>query len=422
MEQIYYSLYDRMLHRQRVVRAFVKVKSNRGAAGIDGQSLDDFAAQLTEEVDRLLHELREKSYRPKPVRRVEITKPDGGIRALGIPTVRDRVVQQALLDILQPIFDPHFHPSSYGYRPGRSPHQAIAKASLFIRQYRRRWVVDMDLSKCFDTLDHDLILQGFRHRVTDGSILGLIRLFLQSGVMVGDGWQQSELGSPQGGVISPLIANVYLDAFDQHMKRRGHRIVRYADDILILCGSKKGADNALAVARNYLEGELRLLVNEQKSCIVHSRDGVCYLGVEIGSRYTRIQDKRIQRFKDKIRRITRRNSPVNLAQVIKDLNPVLRGFANHFRVANCREEFQKLARWVRRRLRAKQLVLWKKPKRLHRRLRQLGYQGEFKAIKMRSWRNAASPLANYAMPHSWFDELGLFDLSRVKTGYLPQKY
>jgi len=422
MERIYYSLYDRMLHRQRLLRAFVRVKANRGAAGIDGQSLEDFAAHLPEEIDRLLHELGEKSYRPKPVRRVEITKPDGGIRELGIPTVRDRVVQQALLDILQPIFDPHFHPSSYGYRPGRSGHQAIAKASLFIRQYRRRWVVDMDLSKCFDTLDHDLIIQGFRRRVTDGSILGLIRLFLQSGVMTGDGWQQSTLGSPQGGVISPLIANVYLDSFDQDMKGRGHRIVRYADDILILCGSKKGADNALAVARNYLEVELRLTVNEQKSRIVHSRDGVGYLGVEIGNRYTRIQDKKVQQFKDKIRHITRRNSPVNLEKVIKDLNPVLRGFANYFRVAHCRTQFRDLASWVRRRLRAKQLALWKKPRRLHRRLRQLGYEGEFKAIKMQSWRNAASALANYAMPNSWFNELGLFDLGRVKTGYLPQTY
>jgi RNA-directed DNA polymerase len=422
MGRIYYSLYDRMLHRQRLQQAFVKVKSNRGAAGIDGQSVNDFAAQLPQEIDRLLRELKDKSYRLQPVRRVEIPKPDGSTRKLGIPTVRDRVVQQTLLDILQPIFDPHFHPSSYGYRPGRSGHQAIAKASLFIRRYRRRWVVDMDLSKCFDTLDHDLIIQSFRRRVADGSILGLIRLFLQSGVMTADGWQESRLGSPQGGVISPLIANVYLDAFDQHMKVRGHRIVRYADDILILCGSKKGAHNALAVARKALEGDLRLRVNEQKSRIVHSRDGVSYLGVTIESRHTRIRSEKVQQFKDKVRRITRRNSPVNLEQVIKDLNPVLRGFANYFRVAHCCKQFQELARWVRRRLRAKQMALWKKPQRLHRRLRQLGYQGEFKAIKMQSWRNAASPLANYAIPNSWLEDLGLFDLSRVKTGYLPQKY
>ena len=422
MARVYYSLYDRLIQEKRLLRAFAKVRSNKGAAGIDGQSVADFAGQLPEEIAQLVCELKDKSYRPKPVRRVEIPKPDGGVRKLGIPTVRDRVVQQTLLDILQPIFDPDFHPSSYGYRPGRSCHQAISKASLFIRRYRRRWVVDMDLSKCFDTLDHDLIIQQFRRRVTDGSILGLLRLFLQSGIMTEDGWRASEQGSPQGGVISPLIANVYLDAFDQQMKQRGHRIVRYADDTLILSGSKRGAENALAVARRILEGELHLKVNERKSRIVHSREGVPYLGVIIGSRYTRIQDEKVRQFKDKVKRLTRRNSPVNLEKVIADLNPALRGFANYFRVAHCRTQFRDLSHWVRRRLRAKQLKLWKKPKRLHRRLRQLGYKGEFKAIKMSSWRNAGSALANYAMPNEWFLELGLFDLSRIETGYLPQKF
>jgi RNA-directed DNA polymerase len=422
MAQIYYSLYDRLLQEKRLLRAFAKVKSNNGAPGIDGQSVTDFAEHLPEEIAGLVRELKEKSYRPQPVRRVEIPKSDGSLRQLGIPAVRDRVVQQCLLEILQPIFDPEFHPSSYGYRPGRSAHQAIAKASLFIRRYRRRWVVDMDLSKCFDTLDHEQIIQSFRRRVTDGSVLGLLRLFLRSGIMVGSDWESSEQGSPQGGVISPLIANVYLNAFDQQMKERGHRIVRYADDILILSGSKKGAENALAVARRILEEELLLTVNERKTHIVHSREGVPYLGVIIGSRYTRIQDEKVRRFKDKVKRITRRNSPVNLEKVIADLNPVLRGFANYFRVAHCRNQFRDLFRWVRRRLRAKQLKLWKKPKRLHRRLRQLGYQGKFKAIKMNSWRNAASALANYAMPNEWFHGLGLFELSRVETGYLPQKF
>ncbi len=369
MAKIYYSLYDRLLHEQRLLRAYAKVRSNKGKAGIDGQSVEDFADHLPEEIAALVRELKDKSYRPKPVRRVEIPKPDGGVRRLGIPTVRDRVVQQALLDILQPIFDPDFHPSSYGYRPGRSAHQAIAKASLFIRRYQRRWEVDMDLSKCFDTLDHDQIIQSIRRRVTDGSILGLIRLFLQSGIMTQDGWQASEQGSPQGGVISPLIANVYLDAFDQHMKNRGHRIVRYADDILILCGSRSGAENAFNVARNYLEETLHQRVNERKSRIVHSSEGVPYLGVIITSRYTRIQSEKVRQFKAKVKRITRRNTPVNLAKVIHDLNPVLRGFTNYFRVANCREQFRKLSRWIRRRLRAKQLTLWKKPQRLHRRLR-----------------------------------------------------
>ena len=185
---------------------------------------------------------------------------------------------------------------------------------------------------------------------------------------------------------------------------------------------KRGAKNALNVARSYLEKELLLTVNERKTWIVHSGKGVPYLGVIIDSRYTRIQPDRLGQFKQKVRSITRRSSPVNLEKVISDLNPLLRGFANYFRIANCRTRFRELASWIRRRLRAKQLTLWKKSKRLHRRLRQLGYEGSFKAIKMNSWRNAASPLANYAISNGWLWGLGLFEVSRVKTGCLPQNY
>ena len=422
MAMIYHSLYDRMLHEKRLLQAFRKVKSNKGKPGIDGQSIEDFAEHLPEEIAQLASELRTKSYRPQPVKRVEIPKGGGGKRLLGIPSVRDRVVQQALLNILQSIFDPDFHPSSYGYRPGRSPQQAIAKASLFIRRYQLKWVVDMDLSRCFDTLNHARILKSFRRKVVDGSILELLRMFLQSGVMVGERWQASEEGSPQGGVISPLISNVYLDDFDQFMKGRGYRIVRFADDILILTRSKSAALHALNVARNYLEGTLLLTVNEQKSHIVHSFTGVNYLGVTIHTGYTRIKREKVREFKDKVKRITRRNSPVNLKKVIADLNLVVRGFAYYFRVANCQKEFRALMPWIRRHLRAKQLCLWKRAKRLHRRLRQLGYQGEFDTIKMNSWRNAASPLASYAIPNSYLREMGLFEMTKVQTGYLPQNY
>jgi group II intron reverse transcriptase/maturase len=422
MAKIYHSLYDRMLHEKGLLQAFRKVKSNKGKPGIDGQTIEDFAENCAEEIAQLASELRSKSYRPKPVKRVEIPKGDGGKRLLGIPTVRDRVVQQALLNILQPIFDPGFHPSSYGYRPGRSPQQAVAKASAFIRRYQLKWVADMDLSRCFDTLNHDHILGSIRRKIADGSILNLLRMFLQSGVMIGERWQASEDGSPQGGVISPLIANIYLDDFDQFMKGRGHRIVRFADDILIFTRSKSAAHNALNVARSYLEGELLLTVNEQKSHVVHSSKGVKYLGVEIHTGYTRIKREKVHEFKDKVKKITRRNSPVNLRKVITDLNPVIRGFAYYFRIANCKSEYQALMQWIRRRLRAKQLSLWKRAKRLHRRLRQLGYQGEFKFIKMNSWRNAACNLAHYALPNCYLREEGLFDMETVQTGYLPQKY
>jgi len=422
MPKTFYSLYDRLLHRRALARAFAKVRRAKGAKtpGQDGQTAADFAADEEAELDRLVHELRTKTYRPQPVRRVTIPKPGGGERNLGIPAVRDRVVQQSLLDILQPIFDPDFHPSSYGYRPGRSSQQAVAKATRFVRQYGLAHAVDMDLSKCFDRLDHDLIVASFRRRVRDGSILALMRMFLESGVMIGDDWEATEVGSPQGGVISPLISNVYLDAFDQEMKRRGYRIVRYADDILILCRSKAAALHAREVATAILEGPLRLTVNKEKTHLVHASQGVKFLGVEIGLTWTRIQDKKVAAFKAQVKRLTRRNSPVNLGQVIADLNPVLRGFANYFRMANCKGLLSELMSWIRRRLRAKQLALWKKPGRLHRRLRQLGYQGDFPKIRMTRWRNSRSLQASWSLPNGWFRELGLYELTAVETGVLPQ--
>jgi group II intron reverse transcriptase/maturase len=418
--KIFYSLYDRLLDRRALAKAFEKVRRASGAPGADGQTISDFQSCLLEELNRLVNELRTKTYQPQPVRRVTIPKPGGGERHLGIPAVRDRVIQQALLDILQPIFDPDFHPSSYGYRPGRSCQMAVAKATMFIRQYDRRWVVDMDLSKCFDRLDHGLIIASISKRVKDGSILKLIEMFLKAGVMIDHEIEPTELGSPQGGVISPLIANIYLDAFDQEIKRRGHSIVRYADDILILCASRSGAEHAQQVATEILEGTLKLTVNREKTHLVEASQGVKFLGVQIHTVWTRVQDKKIDAFTAKVKAITRRTSPVNLAQVIHDLNPVLRGFANYFRMANCKELFRDLSVWIRRRLRQKQLSDWKKPSRLHRRLRQLGYQGEFPKIRMRSWRSSRSPQASFAMPNAWLADLGLYDIASVETGVLPK--
>lgn len=413
----YYSLYGRLLDKRALFEAFKQVKRNKGAAGIDGQSLSAFEADLDTELSWLLLELKEKRYRARAVRRVTIPKEGGGERQLGIPTVRDRVVQQALRNILEPIFDPGFHPSSYGYRKGRGCHHAISKATLFIRRYRREWVVDMDLSKCFDTLDHDLIIKQFRSQVTDGSVLDLLRQFLESGVMIGEAYEATERGSPQGGVISPLVANVYLDRFDQFMKQRGHRIVRYADDILVLCASESAARNALEVAKGYLEGDLKLKVNAEKTHIAHSDAGVKFLGVEIHTHYTRIQEKKLRALKARVKQLTRRNQGQNLAGVIRELNPVLRGFVNYFRIANCKRELKKLMGWIRRRLRCIQLRQWKKPARLHRRLRQLGYQPPFKFIRMKSWRNAASPLASFAMPNRWLhEEMKLVNMADTQVG------
>jgi len=416
--RVHYSLYSELLNINNLHKGFKKVERAKGAAGIDGQSIGAFAKNLVVNLKQLQLELQTKQYRAQPVKRVEIPKDGGGVRLLGIPAVRDRIVQQALLDILQPIFDPDFHPSSYGYRPKRSCHDAISKATMFIRQYQRQWVVDMDLSKCFDLLDHELIIKSVKRKVADGSVLRLIHQFLTSGVMINNQWEASEKGSPQGGVISPLLANIYLDAFDQEMKQRNHRIVRYADDILILCNSEQAANNALVKAIQILEQDLKLTVNKRKTHIAHSNDGVKFLGVEIGSRYTRIQTSKLKGFKQKVKQLTKRNGGINLEEVIKRLNPVVRGFVNYFSIANCKRELKALSGWIRRRLRAIQLKLWKKPARLHRRLKQLHYKPPFKFIKMNSWRSANSPLSSFSMPNSWFRGLGLFSLEDVDTGWL----
>lgn len=417
---VYYSLYGQLLDINNLYKGFKKVKAAKGAAGIDGQSIAAFALNLEENLKQLQRELQTKQYRAQPVKRIEIPKDDGGVRLLGIPTVRDRIVQQTLLNILQPIFDIDFHPSSYGYRPTRSCHDAISKATVFIRKYHREWVVDMDLSKCFDLLDHDLIISSVKRKVTDGSLLKLLDQFLKSGVMIGNYWEASEQGSPQGGVISPLLANIYLDAFDQEMKKRHHRIVRYADDILILCCTETAAKNALTVATHLLEKDLKLTVNQKKTHIAHSSEGVKFLGVEIGSNWTRIQASKLKGFKQKVKRLTKRNSGMNLVEVIKRLNPVVRGFVNYFSIANCKRVLEVLARWVRRRLRAIQLRLWKNPARLHKRLKQLGKKPPFKFIKMNSWRNSLSPLSRVAMPNQWFEEQGLYSMEKVSTGWLAQ--
>lgn len=416
--RVYYSLYDRLLHEKNLREAFKRVKASKGAGGIDHQNIGDFESEVETNIQTLVKELREKTYKPSPVKRVEIPKGDGKVRLLGIPTIRDRVVQQALQTILQPIYEEDFHPSSYGYRPNRSCHQAISKATAFIRKYELQYAVDMDLSKCFDTLDHELIIKFMRKRVTDGSVLNLVEMFLKSGVMVGNEMEEVWQGSPQGGVISPLLANIYLNEFDQFMKGRGYRIVRYADDILILCPSKRSAEHALKVATENLEKTLKLTVNKEKTHIAHCSEGIKFLGVEIFCNYTRIQEKKLKVLKEKVKLITKRTQGINLEMIITKLNPLLRGFANYFRIANCKKMFSRLMSWIRRRLRAIQLKLWKKPDKLIRRIRQLGYKGDFLKIRMNSWRNSACPLAHLAMPDIWFDGLGVVNLEKVETGLI----
>lgn len=414
----WYSLIDKVYRLDNLKRAYRAVRANKGAPGVDGETVEAFGQNLEKKLNQLHHELKTGTYEPQPVLRVEIPKVDGSKRPLGIPTVKDRVVQQALLNILQPIFEPDFHPSSYGYRPERSCHQAVAKAERFMNKYRLEYVVDMDLSKCFDLLDHELILEGVNRKVSDGSVLKLIKKFLTAGVMKDGTWEDTDIGSPQGGVISPLLTNIYLDRFDQEMKRRGIRIVRYADDILIFARTHKEAGKYQKTATDILEGELRLVVNKEKTHLTSVNEGVAYLGFVIRSKTVSIHPKKIKSFKDRVRQLTPRNHGINLEEMIKRLNPVLRGWANYFRIANCKVLFAQLMKWIRRRLRMKQMKEWKSWKPLHKALRRKGLKGEFNKISVTRWRNSASPLVNIALPNSWLDDIGLTNLASYNVGIL----
>lgn len=418
----WYSLIDKVYMIENLTKAFKAVKSNKGAPGIDGETIETFEANMEANIVKLNYELKTNTYEPLSVRRVYIDKDDGSKRPLGIPTVRDRVVQQALKNVLEPIFEPNFHPSSYGYRPKRSCQKAVAKAERFMNKYGLEHVVDMDLSKCFDTLDHETIIKSVNEKVSDGKILKLIGKFLKAGVMESGIVDESDVGCPQGGVISPFLMNIYLDYFDKVMMEKGIRIVRYADDILIFAKTKALAGKYLVIAINILENDLKLKVNDTKTHIANASKGVAFLGFIIRGKWISIHPKRIERFKNKIRRLTPRNHGMNIEQMVKGLNPVIRGWANYFRIANCKGLFQELFSWIKRRLRMKKMKEWKSYKSLHKAIRRRGYKGEFKKISMVKWRNSNFTLVHMALPNIWFKEIGLVHLSDIHVGILSNYY
>ena len=414
----YYSLIDKIYNKNNILDAFKLVKKNKGAPGIDGETVLDFEKLLEEKINEIHCELKSGKYRPSPVKRTYIDKDDGTKRPLGIPTVKDRVVQQAVRNVIEPIFEPDFHPSSYGYRPKRSCQMAVAKAESFTNRWGLKYVVDMDLSKCFDTLNHDMIVDCVNERISDGKVLRLIRAFLESGILEDGAFSETTIGSPQGGVISPLLMNIYMDKFDQKMKSLNIRIVRYADDILIFAKSKREAGRYKEIATKILEQELKLTVNAKKTHITDNNKGISYLGFIIKKKYISIHPKRIKKLKEKIRKLTPRNSGYNVEALVYKLNPVIRGWCNYFRIANCKSIFEDLTKWIRRRLRMKQMKEWKSYKSLHKTLRKMGYKGTFKKISMTRWRNSLSPLVCMALPNKWFDEIKLFDMSKVETAVL----
>lgn len=418
----WYSLIDKIYRKENLKLAFKRVKRNNGAPGIDGETVSDFALKLEKNIEFLHGGLKTNKYKPSPVRRVEIEKPDGGVRLLGIPTVKDRVVQQAIVNVIEPIFDEAFHPSSYGYRPKRSQHQAVAKAERFMNKYGLINVVDMDLSKCFDTLDHEIMIKAVGEKISDGSVLDLIKKFLKAGVMHSDNFSKTEIGSPQGGVISPLLSNIYLNQFDQRMKAKDIRIVRYADDILVFAKDKKTVGDYKVYATKVLEEELKLTVNKKKTKLTSVHEGVEFLGFIIYEKWTVVNPKRIKRFKDKIRRKTVRGTGRKIEDIIKDLNPVLRGWINYYRVANIKSLMRELMKWIRRRLRMIKMKQWKTYKAMHKEMRKQGIKGSGEKMAVTKWKNSNVHIIHMLLPNKLFEELGLIDLTKYEVGLLSNYY
>ncbi|HZK55640.1 MAG TPA: group II intron reverse transcriptase/maturase [Desulfosporosinus sp.] len=418
----WYSLIDKIYRKENLELAFKHVKRNNGAPGIDGETVSDFAYKLELNIEFLHEKLKTNTYKPSPVRRTEIEKPDGGVRLLGIPTVKDRVVQQAIVNIIEPIFDATFHPSSYGYRPNHSQQQAVAKAERFMNRYDLEYVVDMDLSKCFDTLDHEIMMEAVSEKISDGSVLSLIKNFLKSGVMHNDNFSKTEVGSPQGGVCSPLLSNIYLNLFDQNMKSKGIRIVRYADDILIFAKDKVTAGNYKAYATKVLEEELKLTVNKEKTKLTNVYEGVEYLGFIILKKCLVVNPKRIKIFKDKIRKKTVRGTGRKMEDIIKELNPLLRGWINYFRVANIKTLIKELMGWIRRRLRMIKIRHWKSYKAMHKEMRKQGIKGNKEKMSIYKWKNSNVHIVHMLLPNKLFEDLGLIDLTKFKVGLLSNYY
>lgn len=346
IKQVYYHL--------NLLNAWEMVKANGGSGGIDGVEIEEFAQNLEHNLRTIEEQLKTNTYQPQPVKRVWIPKPNGEKRPLGIPTIKDRVVQQAIRIRLEPIFDPKFVESSYGYRQGRSAHQALGDVAVCIVK-GNRWIVEADIKGYFDTIDHNRLMGFIAQRVSDGRILRLIEKFLQAGVMDDFHFRKTTTGTPQGGTLSPLLANIYLDYYDKKMRARGFRVIRYADDWVIPCRSKQQAQRALEITREIIRQDLGLQLNSEKTKITHIKQGFEFLGYlfkEGYSLYSFPSVKAIKAFKQKVRQITRRQRPLKLSEIIRQLNGVIRGWGNYFRLGNVKHLFWVLDCWIRWRIRA----------------------------------------------------------------------
>jgi RNA-directed DNA polymerase len=400
------------LTRENLRRAFKRVRANRGSAGVDGLDIDQTSRLLVTEWPALRERLLQGTYRPSPVRRVMIPKPDGSQRELGIPTVTDRLIQQALLQVLQPILDPTFSEHSYGFRPGRRAHDAVLAAQSFV-QSGRRVVVDVDLEKFFDRVNHDILIDRLQKRIADAGVIRLVRAYLNAGIMDGGVVMERDKGTPQGGPLSPLLANVLLDEVDRELERRGHCFVRYADDCNVYVRSLRAGQRVMALLRE-LYARLRLQVNEAKSAVarVFGRKFLGYaFWVAAGGAIKRgVAAKPLATFKQRIRELTSRSGGRSIQSVVDALRPYLRGWKAYFGLAQTSTVWRELDQWLRHRLRAIQLKQWKRGTTIFRELRALGASTDVArrvaANSRRWWRNSGKSL-NGVLTIAWFDALGL---------------
>ncbi|WP_246772626.1 group II intron reverse transcriptase/maturase [Paenibacillus polymyxa] len=395
-------LLERILGRNNLNKAYKQVKRNHGAPGIDGMTVEAALPWLRENRDELLQSIREGRYKPSPVRRKEIPKSDGrGVRKLGIPTVVDRIIQQAIAQQLQPLFEPLFSGGSYGYRPGRSAQQAIRKVKSYAEQGYGH-AVEIDLSKYFDTLNHELLMSLLREHIQDKQVTDLIKKYLKSGVMENGVRRETEEGSPQGGPLSPLLANIYLNEFDQEMKSRGVTVIRYADDIVVLARSKRAATRLLESSRTYLENKLRLKLNTEKSKVVSivAQKHFKFLGFALGKNgngmYIRVHRQSLEKAKRKLKELTRRNQGRNARQVMENIKVYIRGWIGYFYVADMKRILQSWNEWLRRRMRMYIWKQWKKPRTKVQNLRKLGIP-EWQAYP---WETPDGDTG--ALPEAWY--------------------
>ena len=410
-------LMEAVVERGNMLTALHRVEGNKGAAGVDGMTVADLRAYLKEQWLVIRESLLSGSYEPKPVRRVEIPKPDGkGVRKLGIPTVVDRLIQQALHQVMNPIFDPIFSGSSYGFRPGRSAHDAVKQGREYVRE-GRRWVVDLDLEKFFDRVNHDILMARVARKVKDKRVLLLIRKYLQAGVMEEGLTVASLEGTPQGGPLSPLLSNIMLDDLDKELERRGHRFCRYADDCNVYVKSPHAGERVMESLTRFLEQQLRLKVNQEKSAVDRPWKRK-YLGYSMTfheKALLKVAPQSVKRIRLKFRELFRVGVGRNLERFIReDLNPVIRGWANYFHLSETRGTFEELDGWLRRKLRC---LLWRQWKRVWTRFKRLMARGlaEVRAWKSAtngrgSWWNSGASHMNEAFPKRFFDHLGLLSL------------